>query len=245
MSHRYFITGTDTEVGKTFVSVALLQRAGALGYTTAALKPVAAGAEASNGSLRNDDAVALMEAVSPPVAYRAINPFCFREAIAPHIAAANENCHLDVAAIVAASQPFLTGRADFAVVEGAGGWRVPLNDGETFADLARTLALPVILVVGMRLGCINHALLTAEAVERDGLRLAGWVANRPGPEMMARYRENLATLATLIKAPLLGEMPYLRPGDQPRAADFVRLPDHLDETGSAGKLSVFQSADRV
>ncbi len=228
MKHCYFVTGTDTGVGKTFVAAALLARARGLGFRTAAFKPVAAGAERTPHGLRNEDGLILQRAISQPRAYEEINPVCLEPAIAPHIAAREAGVSLGVESLQAAFSDFADGGGDFGLVEGAGGWRVPLNDRETFADLARALKRPVILVVAMRLGCINHALLTAEAIARDHLELAGWVANCVDPQSMARYRENLATLEALLPAPLLGEMPAVVGGDWRRGAAYLRLPNALE-----------------
>lgn len=228
MNHWYFVTGTDTGVGKTFVAAALLARARGLGFRTAAFKPVAAGAERTHDGLRNEDGLILQRAISQSLTYEQVNPVCLEPAIAPHIAAREAGVCLDVESLQAAFSDCADGGGDFGLVEGAGGWRVPLNERETFADLARALKRPVILVVAMRLGCINHALLTAEAIARDGLDLAGWVANRPGTEFMARYRENLATLEALLPAPLLGELPPVADGDWRRGAAYLRLPNALE-----------------
>lgn len=219
MSRAFFVTGTDTEVGKTAVCCALLQAARAAGLRTAAIKPVAAGCDERG---RNEDALQLQACMTEPMAYDQVNPVALAEAIAPHLAAAHEGVNLRVDALAAHCRAGMTGAADLVLVEGAGGWRVPLGPGETLADLAVALQLEVILVVGMRLGCINHALLTAEAIRHDGLPLAGWVANEPG-ERMACYEENLDTLQSLLPAPLLGEVPRLTPFDPAVAARSLSL----------------------
>ncbi len=222
MSGAWFVTGTDTEVGKTAVCCALLEAARAAGLSTAAVKPVAAGCDAEG---RNEDALLLQRHMSLPLDYHTVNPVALAEPIAPHIAAQREGRALRVGDLAAGCREVLERGADLTLVEGAGGWRVPLSAGETLAGLAAALRLPVILVVGMRLGCLNHALLTAEAVRRDGLTLAGWVANTPG-EPMSCYAENRDTLQSLLPAPLLGELPALRPFDPARAAaalDIRRL----------------------
>ena len=227
MSH-YFVTGTDTEVGKTFISSALLVRARQRGLATAALKPVAAGAVQTPEGLRNDDAEALAAVITQPMTYPQLNPVCLPPAIAPHIAAEECGVTLSVAGLAAQAGDFLALNSDFGLVEGAGGWLVPLNDQETLADLARVLGFPVILVVAMRLGCINHGLLTARAIAADGLPLAGWVANSPQPQPMARYQQNLATLQQRMPAPLLGEVGFCPEGDLARAAARLRLPTELE-----------------
>lgn len=218
MSRAFFVTGTDTEVGKTVTACALLAAAAQRGLTTAAVKPVAAGCDDDG---RNEDALALMAAMTAELPYERVNPVALQAAIAPHIAAREEGVELTVGHLAGACREVTAGAAEFVLVEGAGGWRVPVGPRETLADLARELGAPVILVVGMRLGCINHALLTAEAIARDGLRLAGWVANQPGARM-SRHEENLATLRELLDAPCLGELPHL-PGADPAA-----LASHLD-----------------
>lgn len=210
---QFFVAGTDTGVGKTYVAALLLRAFAAQGKTTLGLKPVAAGCTPTAGGLRNDDALALMAAATVKLPYAQVNPVALVAPVAPHIAAAQENRRLRVAQLAGLVRgATLQGRADITLVEGAGGWRVPLNEGETLADLARELQLPVILVVGLRLGCINHALLTAEAIRRDGLVLAGWVANAIDPAMTAR-QENIATLRALLPAPCIGVLSFRRVGD--------------------------------
>jgi dethiobiotin synthetase len=220
MSPAYFLTGTDTEIGKTFITCALLQRAGLDGLQAVGLKPIAAGTDAAG---LNDDVEAIRAASNVELAREIINPYCFKPAIAPHIAAAEEGMSIEFEAIKAACEQARL-QADLVIVEGVGGFCVPLGTGYGTADLAIELALPVILVVGMRLGCINHAVLTAEAIARRGLKLAGWVANRIDPQM-SRFDENLATLKTLIAAPLLGVVPHGPQGGTIGAAGFLHLPD--------------------
>ena len=219
----YFVTATDTDAGKTFVTAALLSRAGQLGFRAAGLEPVAAGAEWTVEGLRNGDALTLMDAASATFPYQQVNPLCLAPPIAPHIAAREAGITLDVAGVLAGCRPLLDGDLDLLLVEGAGGWRVPLNDTQTLADFARALGFPVILVVAMRLGCINHALLSAEAIRADGLTLAGWVANSPAGEM-SRYQDNVATLTARLAAPLLGEIPVIPSGDYRDATHFIDLP---------------------
>lgn len=223
MLKRYFVTGTDTEIGKTTIACGLLCAARRTGITTAAAKPVAAGCERTADGLRNEDALALQAQCSPALAYELINPVTLEAAIAPHIAASEEGADLTVELLAGGCLQVFDRNAEFTLVEGAGGWRVPLNSQQTLADLARDLRLPVIMVVGMRLGCINHAILTAEAIAADGLQLAGWVANQVDPDM-SRPQENLATLKQVIKAPYLGFVPWL----ENASADLVA--DRLDIT---------------
>ncbi|MDX1398898.1 MAG: dethiobiotin synthase, partial [Oceanospirillum sp.] len=155
--------------------------------------------------------------------YEMVNPIALEPAIAPHIAAQEAGSQLSVSRSAGFARGIMMARADLLLIEGAGGWRVPLNSRETLADLAKNLKQPVILVVGMKLGCINHALLTAEAIKADGLEIAGWIANKIDPDMN-RYQENLATLAQLIQAPLLAEIPYMENSDWKAAAAHIPEP---------------------
>lgn len=215
----YFVTGTDTDAGKTFASAALLHRASCLGFQTLAHKPVAAGCEQTPEGLRNSDALTLMAAINEAgVDYEMVNPIALEPAIAPHIAAAESGKALSVSRLTGFARGLMMSKSDLLLIEGAGGWRVPLNAQETLADLAKSLKVPVILVVGMKLGCINHALLTVEAIQRDGLTLAGWVANQIDPDM-ARFQENLHTLNQRIPAPLLAKIPFVASNDWRQAAE--------------------------
>lgn len=208
IAKHYFVTGTDTDVGKTCVSSALLYAAREAGLKTAALKPIAAGCCQTPQGLRNDDALALQALCTQPLSYRQINPVALEPAIAPHIAAQQAAVSLSVEGLARDCRDALDCGADFTIIEGAGGWRVPLNDEEYLSGLACEIAAPVILVVGMRLGCLNHALLSAEAIRGDGLQVAAWVANRVTMDMPV-YEENINTLSQLLAAPLLGSIPYL------------------------------------
>ena len=199
------MTGTDTGVGKTAVSCGLLAAAAQLGLRTAAAKPVAAGCDEQG---QNEDALLLQAAMTETLDYSQVNPVALTAAIAPHIAAGLEGKRVQASRLAGLCRGVMLCGADFVLVEGAGGWRVPINPRETLADLAVELQVGVIMVVGMRLGCINHALLTAEAIQCDGLQLAGWVANQPG-ERMEHHEDNLDTLRQLLPAPLLGDIPYL------------------------------------
>jgi dethiobiotin synthetase len=222
MKHKLFIAGTDTDVGKTLVAAAILEYANQRDLTTVALKPVAAGCEKVGQELRNGDALLLQKYASMELSYEQVNPFAFAPAIAPHIAAQDEGRRLSADRIVGFCRGVMMQGADLTVVEGAGGWRVPLNDREYFSRIPQLLKLPVVLVVGMRLGCINHALLTAEAIQRDGLTLVGWVANCIDPDM-ARYQDNLMTLKNAMSAPLLGEIPFMETPTVEFAAQKLRL----------------------
>ena len=218
----FFIAGTDTDVGKTTVAAGLLRAARLAGMSTAAVKPVAAGCEMTVDGLRNGDALALLAECSEPLRYAEVNPFAFAPAIAPHLAASEAGVELDVATLTTAVQAVLDRRADFTLVEGAGGWRVPLNDSATLAQLPMALKLPVIVVVAVRLGCINHSLLTVEAIERDGLHVAGWVANLLEPQM-PRLEENLAALEARLGAPCLGRVPLLGEASAANVARYLDL----------------------
>lgn len=213
---QFFITGTDTEVGKTFVTAAMLAKLAGEGRRTLGLKPVAAGAELRNGQSVNEDAQILMQYASVKVSYAQVNPVLLTEPIAPHIAALKEGRSLSVSRLLGFCRGALMTPHDVAFIEGAGGWLVPLNATETLADLAQALSLPVIMVVGMRLGCINHALLTAAAIQRQGLSLAGWIANASGPEPMREFGANLDTLVARLPAPLLGSLPWAVQPDDPQ-----------------------------
>ncbi|MGE4408486.1 dethiobiotin synthase [Pseudomonas sp.] len=222
MRRTFFIAGTDTDVGKTTIAAGLLHAARQAGLSTAAVKPVASGCESTPQGLRNADALALLAECSLPLDYAMVNPFAFAPAIAPHIAAREAGVELTAEALAAAVQPVLERRADFTLVEGAGGWRVPLSGRENLSALPVRLGLPVILVVGVRLGCINHALLSAEAIAADGLVLAGWVANIVDPAT-SRLEENLATLDERLPAPCLGRVPRLARASAPQVAVHLQL----------------------
>jgi dethiobiotin synthetase len=198
----YFIVGTDTGVGKTFIASRLIQQFVTQGHQVVGMKPIASGCEKNaQGEWVNEDVTALTNVSNVQAPLNLINPYLFQPAIAPHIAANQAGVNIEIAKI---SQCFSTlqQQADMVVVEGAGGFLVPINLQETLADLAVALKLPIILVVGMRLGCINHALLTVEAIKQRGLNLAGWVANQIDPQMPV-FQENLESLKTRIDAPLL------------------------------------------
>ncbi len=218
-----FVTGTDTEIGKTLVSAALLRGFIRAGLRAAAMKPIAAGAFEKDGVWHNEDADQLDAAANVLLPPAIRTPYLLKEPAAPHIAAAHEHVALDVAHIVDChAQARLL--ADVVVVEGVGGFRVPLTDAHDTADLAFTLNLPVVLVVGMRLGCISHALLTAESIAARGLHLAGWVANRIDPAMHF-VDENIAAIRDRLdrqyNAPLIGVVPHLDPASPDAAAPHL------------------------
>lgn len=210
-----FVTGTDTDAGKTFCSEALIHALQSHQQSCRVLKPVAAGAEHEisdneQSQLRNDDALRLLAATGAAITsltYHQANPFCFAPAIAPHIAAQQVHQRVSVDQLLQHYNE-LPRDAHWCVVEGAGGWLVPLNEQQSLADFAQALNAPVVLVVGMKLGCLNHALLTVADIERRGLQLAGWIANNTQTELMPNYAENVATLQQRIAAPLLAEVPF-------------------------------------
>ena len=217
----YFVTGTDTGVGKTFIASALLRAARARGLDCVGYKPIAAGATLCDGVLVNEDALELIAAAETDRDYTAINPVVLEPAIAPHIALAQTGRQVTAAELAAACPEGVA----FTLVEGAGGWFVPLNDRETLADVCVTLGAKVILVIAMKLGCLNHALLTADAIESAGLKLAGWVANSPG-DPMPFLAENIDTLRQRLPAPCLGAVPHVRsPDDAVRFLDLELLWD--------------------
>ena len=201
-----FVTGTDTGIGKTRVSTGLLKALGKAGLKSVGMKPVASGAEQTPQGLRNEDALALQKAASLKRDYALVNPYCFAPPVAPHLAAREAGVEISLDTIRHAYAELCRG-ADAVVVEGVGGWQVPLASGLEVPDLARELELPVLLVVGLRLGCLNHASLTARAIRADGLELAGWVANAIDPDFQ-RPEANLATLEAELGAPLLARLGY-------------------------------------
>ncbi len=207
MTRGLFVTGTDTGVGKTLVACALIRAIAARDRRVVGMKPIAAGAEFRDGAWRNEDVEALAAASSARAPEGAANPYCLRLPVAPHIAAREDGVTIELSRIQRAYAE-LCAVAEFVVVEGVGGFRVPLGSGLDTAHLAQALGLPLVLVVGIRLGCISHALLATEAIVARGLRLAGWVANRVDPRMM-KADENIASLRERIAAPLLGEVPHM------------------------------------
>ncbi|HDZ48864.1 hypothetical protein LCGC14_0073680 [marine sediment metagenome] len=223
----FFITGTDTDAGKTLVTSGLLYTARQQQLSTLGLKPVASGSERINGHLRNSDALALQQQSVPAVDYAMVNPITFEPAIAPHLAAIEAGQPLEVSAISRLLSETLSQTArDFTLIEGAGGWRVPLNEQQDFADLAIALELPVILVVGLKLGCLNHARLTAEAIRADGLVLAGWAGSVVDAAFAAdktRFEANIAHLNAKLDAPCLGIIPHLATPDAATAHRYLSL----------------------
>ena len=211
MAEGFFITGTDTGIGKTWSSVALLHYFRQQGKIVLGMKPVASGCENNNGRLRNEDALLLQQHASHNAKYSLINPYAFAQPVSPHIAANCSGQQINLQEIHRCYS-MLREQADLVIVEGVGGWRVPLSKHLDVSDMAISLKLPVIVVVGIRLGCINHAKLTFQAVTTSGLPFAGWIATCVEPKMMAR-EENIETIERMTEAPLLGVLPYLENPD--------------------------------
>ena len=218
----YFITGTDTGVGKTAVTLGVMAHLQAQGKTVAAMKPVASGCERTAAGLVNEDALQLQRQSSVALPYALVNPYAFEPPIAPHIAAAQAGVTISIDTLRSAFAG-IAARAEYVVVEGAGGWQVPLNADETLADLARAFDLQVILVVGIRLGCLNHALLTVQSITACGCIPAGWVANRLPPAADCAV-ENINTLKSRLLFPCLGEVPALQRVDPAVVAGYLSLP---------------------
>lgn len=219
----FFVTGTDTGVGKTVVSAALTRALVARGLRVAVMKPIASGSDPTPRGLRNSDALTLMAAASVPAPYEVVNPYCFEPPISPHIAAREAGVAIDLT-LLRSRFGSLAAAGDCVIVEGAGGWLAPLSDTTTMADLAAALALPVLLVAGLRLGCLNHTLLTRESISARGAPFAGWIANAIDPHF-ERSGENLATLTARLGEPALACVPFL-----------AQLDGTLDLSAAADKL---------
>jgi dethiobiotin synthetase len=211
----YFITGTDTGVGKTRVSLALMQLLQKQGHVVTGMKPVASGCRSTPAGLVNDDALQLQAQASFTVPYEQVNPYAFEPPIAPHLAAKAQGVRIDPD-VIGHALKVLTQAADRVVVEGVGGWLVPIDETRTMADVAAALELPVIMVVGIRLGCLNHALLTAAAIQAAPVSFAGWVANRMDPDCEA-VEENILALQERLAVPRLAELPYCAKPDESAA----------------------------
>ncbi len=221
----FFVTGTDTDCGKTEISLGLMAALQTTGSSVLGMKPVASGCRQEPTGLRNQDAVRLLAQGSSEAPYALVNPYAFALPVAPHIAAAEVGIQISLARIDEAFWT-LAGAADCVIVEGVGGWRVPLGSDLFVSDIPTTLGLPVILVIGLKLGCLNHALLSAESIRLTGGVLIGWVANTIEPAML--YRDaNLATLAALIEAPCLGVVPWLADPDPHELAGYLH-PELID-----------------
>jgi len=229
----FFVAGTDTDVGKTVVSCTLLARAKLLGLSAFGVKPITAGCDTEivNGKevLVSGDAARMSEHASVAIDPMLIAPIRLPSPISPHLAAAEVGVSLRAERVVGQVRAALSTRADLVIVEGAGGWRVPINARETVADIARILQKPVILVVRIRLGCLNHALLTAEAIRRDGLQLAGWVATVLDDDQTAGMIDAQCTsLAERLQVPCLGVLPFQKSLDVNTLATLIRLPDEMN-----------------
>ena len=219
-----FITGTDTDVGKTEVAAGLVELANQKGLRTGAIKPVAAGCEDHGDGPQNDDALKLQSLASVELSYQQVNPIALDLPMAPHIAAQEQGKALSANRLTGFCRGVTLLPMDFLVIEGAGGWRVPINKRETMADIPKQLNAEVILVVGIRLGCINHALLTAQAIRMDGLKIAGWVANILDTEML-RIDENIDTLKQMLIEPCLGVVPRYTDISPQQVAAHLTIPD--------------------
>lgn len=222
MMNELFVTATDTDAGKTLVAEIILQAASLLGLSSIAMKPISAGCEVNEqGQLRNSDALTLQHCASFRLPYEQINPFAYQPPIAPHIAAqlavasvTTDACADSkavvptIAGIQSAYQQLAAQQPDVLLCEGAGGWQLPINDSEYLSEFVARQGIPVVMVVPMRLGCLNHALLTAQAIRAAGLELKGWFANQLSPQPMPYYHENVASLQARLAAPLIAELPF-------------------------------------
>ena len=217
-----YVTGTDTGIGKTLASCALLHALRVHGLRAAGMKPVASGCERLDAEWRNADALALQAAGEPGVAYADINPFALEHPLAPELAARDAGVEVSLLPILAAHAR-VADNADALIIEGVGGWAAPLSASLMHADLVRALRLPVLLVVGLRLGCLNHALLSARAIAADGIHLAGWIASHVDPEMQ-RVEDNLAMLRARLPAPCWGVLPHAPDADPVAMARHLRIP---------------------
>ncbi len=213
-----FITGTDTEVGKTRITLGLMSAIQSSGLTVCGMKPLASGASKINNVLLNEDALAIQQQASIHIDYQYINPYVYQQPIAPHLAAEKAGECIEIAKILDAYKK-IEKMTDCIIVEGVGGWRVPINKNKTLSDLVRALNLPVIIVVGIRLGCINHALLSAEAIKADGLTLSGWIANRIDKDY-TESDETIRSIAERIVAPKIADIPFI---EQQNNCDVAKL----------------------
>lgn len=222
MMRSWLVTGTDTGVGKTLISAAMIHLLAKAGHNVVGMKPVASDCRETAQGLRSADAETLMAASNVRADYADINPYAFAPAISPHLAADEVGIKIELETVLNHFE-ILTRSSDAIVVEAVGGWRAPLGRIITVEQLAKALNLPVILVVGLKLGCLSHALLTAEAIDAAGLSLAGWVANAIDPAM-ERVEENIETLRQRLTSPLLGHVPYLAQGDFSAVSGYLSLP---------------------
>lgn len=223
MSQGYFITGTDTDAGKTWATLALMEYFKQLGKTVVGMKPVAAGCVWQDGQLKNEDALLIQAHASVEAAYELVNPYAYELPVSPHIAGKDNPVVLSE---VLAKFDVLKLQAEVILVEGAGGWLAPINNHQDISDLAKRLALPVVMVVAIRLGCINHAKLTYQAIKQTGVPCAGWIATCTEPDMLVR-EENIHTLKAAFGAPLLGVMPFTKEPDFIKLATFLSSSSNL------------------
>ena len=223
-----YITGTDTGIGKTLASSALLHALRGHGLRAVGMKPVASGCERIDGEWKNADALALQAAGEPGIAYADINPFALEHPLAPELAARDAGVDVTLDPILAAYAR-LAQQADALVVEGVGGWAAPLSASLMQADLVRALRVPVVLVIGLRLGCLNHALLSARAIAADGVHLAGWIASQVDPDMQ-RVDDNIAMLRARMPAPCWGVLPHAPDADPAAMARHLRIPMLAEST---------------
>jgi len=221
-----FITGTDTEIGKTEVTLGLMAAIQKRGHRVLGMKPIASGAEPTEDGLRNDDALRIQRQGSLDIAYPMINPYAFEPPIAPHLAAKEAGVELDFQQIHN-NLNILSRQADYVIVEGVGGWKVPLGINGGVAEMTLTLGLPVVMVVGLRLGCINHALLTAESIISSGCHFIGWIANAVDSDM-AVQQENISTLERELPAPLLGKIDHMTEPSTETVMDNLSNIDWID-----------------
>ncbi|MCP3700389.1 MAG: ATP-dependent dethiobiotin synthetase BioD [Aliivibrio sp.] len=221
MIDAFFVAGTDTDVGKTVSSKAILDALNIRGLNTAAYKPVAAGSEDKGEGVQNSDAIHLRSAANVELSYEEVNPYALLLPASPHIAAEAENVVIDYS-VLSQGLAALKAKSDVVLVEGAGGWRVPVSKDDCLSTWVKQEKLPVVLVVGIKLGCLSHAMLTAEAIQYDGLEIIGWVANRinPGTE---NYAEIIAMLEDKMPAPKLGEIPYMPSAKRKNMGKYINL----------------------
>ncbi len=216
-----FITGTDTDVGKTTIALGLIAALRDKGLSVGVMKPVSAGCELTSDGLRNEDAVLLMQQASTDIPYDIVNPYAFEPAVAPHIAAAEAGIEIDIE-VIRECYLKIAEKVDAVVVEGAGGWLVPVNEKETMEDVVKALSLDVITIVGIRLGCLNHALLTSQSIEASGLKHHGWIANHLSTNV-ERVKENINTLRARIPAPCCGEVRFNKISDSNVIANQLNI----------------------
>lgn len=223
--HDFYVTGTDTGIGKTRASTVLLHALRARGLRAVGMKPVASGCERTDAGWRNEDALALQAASDPHPRYEDINPYALPNPLAPQLAARDAGVRVELDTL-RAGHARLRAQSDVVVIEGVGGWAAPLSDTLMQADLVRALDVPVVLVVGLRLGCLNHAFLSARAIASDGCRLVGWIGNAIDPDM-ARREDNLRLLADGLAAPCWGVLPHAASADSAVMSRLLRLPDTM------------------